>query len=153
MTRSSTSNLELFALEIEKPFRYLRKLVKEKIVIVKEELMKGQARVNALAGAGIGVGNGVGVGMGVGVEAIEDAPRTLMDYAQPSLSGTKSCIIRPTIDSTVFELKPSYVSMIQNSIQFHGLPSEDPNLHVANFLEICDMFRANGASNYAIRLR
>ena len=43
--------------------------------------------------------------------------------------------------------------MIQNSIQFHGLPSEDPNLHIAYFLEICDMFRVNDVSDDAIRLR
>ena len=61
-------------------------------------------------------------------------------------------IIRPTIDSTVFELKSSYVTMIQNLVQFHGLPNEDPNLHVANFLEICDMFRANGASDDAVSI-
>ena len=76
-----------------------------------------------------------------------------MDYAQPSLSGTESCIIRPAIESFVFKLKPSYVTVIQNSVQFHGLPSEYPNLHIANFLEICDMFKANGASDDAIRLR
>ena len=91
--------------------------------------------------------------MGVGAGAIQNALRTLMDYAQPSLSGTKSCIRRPTIESTTFELKPSFMTMIQNSVQFHGLPSEDPNLHIANFLEMCNMFRANSASDDAIRLR
>ena len=155
MTRSNTSNLEPFDSEIERTFRSLRKLVKEKIATVKEELMERQEGVVAPAGAGIRVGNGVGVGAGVGVGtgAIQNAPRTLMDYAQPSLSRTKSYIRRPTIESTTFELKPSYVTMIQNSVQFHGLPSEDPNLHIANFLEMCDMFRANGASYDAIRLR
>ena len=43
--------------------------------------------------------------------------------------------------------------MIQNSIQFHGLPSEDPNLDIANFLEICDMFRVDDVPDDAIRLR
>ena len=43
--------------------------------------------------------------------------------------------------------------MIQNSIQFHGLSIEDPNLYIANFLEICDMYKANGARDDAIRLR
>ena len=43
--------------------------------------------------------------------------------------------------------------MIKNSIQFHGLPSEDPNLHIAYFFDICDMFRVNGVPDDAIRLR
>ena len=43
--------------------------------------------------------------------------------------------------------------MIQNTVQFHGLPSEDLNLHIANFLEIYDMFKANGVTDNAIRLR
>ena len=43
--------------------------------------------------------------------------------------------------------------MIQNSVQFHGLPSEDPNLHIAYFLDICDMFRVNDVSDDAVRLR
>ena len=130
MTRSNTSNLEPFDLEIERTFRSLRKLVKEKIATVKEEPMERQDGANAPAGAGIGARNGVGAGVGVGAGAIQNAPRTLMDYAQPSLSGTESCIRRPAIDSDTFELKPSYVTMIQNSVQFHGLPSEDPNLHI-----------------------
>ena len=43
--------------------------------------------------------------------------------------------------------------MIQNSVQFHGLSSEDLNLHIAYFLDICDMFRVNGVPVDAIRLR
>ena len=42
--------------------------------------------------------------------------------------------------------------MIQNSVQFHGLPSEDPDLYIAYFLDICVMFRVNGVPNDAIRL-
>ena len=43
--------------------------------------------------------------------------------------------------------------MIQNSVQFHGLPTEDPNLYIAYFLEICDMFKVDGVPDDAIRLR
>ena len=43
--------------------------------------------------------------------------------------------------------------MIQNLVQFHGLPSEDPNLHIAYFLDIYDMFKVNGVPDDAIRLR
>src|SRR2546430_8905555 len=43
--------------------------------------------------------------------------------------------------------------MIQNHVQFYGLPNEDPNQHIANFLEYCDTVKMNGVSNDAIRLR
>ena len=76
-----------------------------------------------------------------------------MEYVQPSIDGTTSCIRKPPVQANNFELKPSYVSMIQNSVQFHGLSSEDPNLHIAYFLDICDMFRVNGVPDDATRLR
>ena len=37
--------------------------------------------------------------------------------------------------------------------QFCGLANEDPNAHIASFLEICDTFKHNGVTNDAIRLR
>ncbi|XP_024022668.1 uncharacterized protein LOC112091966 [Morus notabilis] len=43
--------------------------------------------------------------------------------------------------------------MIQTSVQFGGLLSEDPNARIANFLEICDTFKFNGVSSDAIKLR
>ncbi|KAH9780125.1 hypothetical protein KPL71_007966 [Citrus sinensis] len=43
--------------------------------------------------------------------------------------------------------------MIQTSVQFAGMLNDDPNVHIANFLEICDTFKQNGVSDNAIRLR
>ncbi|XP_027338041.1 uncharacterized protein LOC113851973 [Abrus precatorius] len=42
--------------------------------------------------------------------------------------------------------------MVQNSIQFRGLPNEDPNLHLTKFLRLTDTIKYNGVSNDAIRL-
>ena len=77
---------------------------------------------------------GAGNGVAVGTAGVENPRRTLREYAQPSIEGTASGIRKPAVQANQFELKPSYVNMIQNSVQFHGLPSEDPNLHIAYFL-------------------
>ena len=42
---------------------------------------------------------------------------------------------------------------MQSSLQFYGLANEDPDAQIANFLEICDIFKYNGVSDDAIRLR
>ena len=96
---------------------------------------------------------GAGNGAAVGAARVQNNRKTLMEYAQPSIDGTVSCIRKPAVQANNFELKPSYVNMIQNSVQFHGLPSEDPNLHIAYFLDICDMFRVIDVPDDAIRLR
>ena len=79
----------------------------------------------------IGAANVAGIGneAAVGAAGAQNQRRTLMEYAQPFIDGIASCIRKPTVQAKNFELKHSYVNMIQNSVQFHGLPSEDPNLH------------------------
>lgn len=71
----------------------------------------------------------------------------------PSLSGATSSITRPTIQANTFEIKPAIIQMIQHSVQFGGLTQEDPNSHIASFLEICDTFKHNGVADDAIRLQ
>ena len=78
--------------------------------------------------------------------------RTLKDYAAPNAQGLHSGIARPAIEANNFELKPSLLSMVQQS-QFGGLPTEDPNLHLSIFLEYCDTLKMHGVSSDAIRLR
>ena len=77
--------------------------------------------------------------------------RALKDYSVPNVG--VSSIRRPPIQANNFEIKPTIIQMIQSSVQFGGLANDDPNLHNANFLEICDTFKHNGVTNDAIRLR
>lgn len=71
----------------------------------------------------------------------------------PSVIGNNSSIRRPAIQANNFEIKPAIIQMIQHSVQFSGLPNDDLNTHIDNFLEIYDTFKQNGVSDDAIRLR
>src|SRR5262249_8715827 len=77
----------------------------------------------------------------------------MMEYARPSLNGTNLSITQPTVATNNFEIKSAIIQMIQNSIQFGRLSTEDPNTHIASFLEICDTFKSNKVSDDALRLR
>ncbi|KAL0345389.1 UNVERIFIED_CONTAM: hypothetical protein Sradi_4370200 [Sesamum radiatum] len=79
--------------------------------------------------------------------------RPMMEYSFPTADGAISSITLPTVQANNFEIKPSIIQIIRSSVQFSGLPEEDPNKHLSNFLEICDTFKFNGVSDDAVRLR
>ena len=64
----------------------------------------------------------------------------------------QTAIRRPPIQANNFELKSVTVQMLQN-ILFHRLPHENPNMHLTNFLEVCDTIKYNGVTEEALRLR
>ena len=82
---------------------------------------------------------------------MENSPSALRDYALPPAS-IPSIIRRPTIEANNFEIKSITLQVIQ-SIQFMGLLQQDPNVHISNFLEVCDTVKHNGVSDDATRLR
>ena len=71
-------------------------------------------------------------------------PRPLRDYAVPTVNGARSSIARPTVQANNFEINSAIIQMIQTSVQFVGMPNDDPNAYIANFLEIFDTFKQNG---------
>lgn len=82
----------------------------------------------------------------------EDQPCTLKDYVRPVVNNNYSGIRRQTVNANNFELKPALISMVQQA-QFSGSPLDDPNIHLAIFLEICDAVKINGVTEDTIRLR
>ena len=78
--------------------------------------------------------------------------KALRDYATLTVMDTISGIKRPSIPVNNFEIKSVIIQMIQAN-QFGGSQAEDPNAHIANFLEIYDTFKHNGVTDDATRLR
>ncbi|KAL0401958.1 UNVERIFIED_CONTAM: hypothetical protein Slati_4225700 [Sesamum latifolium] len=79
--------------------------------------------------------------------------RPMVEYSFQTADGTISSIVKPSVEANNFEMKSSIILIIRSSVQFFGLPDEDPNKHLINFFEICDTFRFNGVSNDTVRLR
>ena len=82
----------------------------------------------------------------------ERNPRVLPDYVLPQATGLTSSIVNPAVEVNNFELRPAPVSFMEKD-QFSGQPTENPHLHLRNFLAKCDMIKLNGVSVGAIRLR
>ena len=61
-------------------------------------------------------------------------------------------IRRPPIKANNFELKVVTLQMLQN-IMFHRLPSKNLNMHLTNFIEVCDTIKYNGVTEEALILR
>ena len=81
----------------------------------------------------------------------DDPFMLLEEFALPP-AVVQTAIRRPPIQANNFELKSVILQMLQN-ILFHGLPNENPNMLLTNFLEVCDTIKYNGVTEEALRLR
>ncbi|XP_074306500.1 uncharacterized protein LOC141641750 [Silene latifolia] len=61
-------------------------------------------------------------------------------------------IVKTPIQANNFDVKTTLLQLVQGN-QFGGGATENPNEHLNAFLDSCDMFKANGVSEDAIRLR
>lgn len=76
----------------------------------------------------------------------------MAEYTRSSISRMQSSIARPRVEANNFKIKSNIIQMLQNNVQFDGLPDEDLNAHVRNFLKVCDIFKINGISKGTICL-
>ena len=81
-----------------------------------------------------------------------DDPFMLLEEFALPLTVVQSTIRRPPIQANNFELKSMTLQMLQN-IMFYGLPNENPNMHLTNFIEVCDTIKYNGVTEEVLRLR
>nr|XP_016437911.1 PREDICTED: uncharacterized protein LOC107763920 [Nicotiana tabacum] len=77
--------------------------------------------------------------------------RAVIEAARPSLANMTQAIVKPDITGH-FELKQYMVQLIQSVGLFMGLPHEDPQRHVQNFLEITDTYNYPNVPKDYVRL-
>ncbi|GJR10798.1 reverse transcriptase domain-containing protein [Tanacetum coccineum] len=80
------------------------------------------------------------------------APRSMEELCQLSINGRGGPIAPIPIQATNFGLRHHIIQQVQNTSQFHGLPSDDASRHIDKFLEITQHMKQNGVSNDTFRL-
>ena len=92
------------------------------------------------------------------VEPITPAPsvsttmaRSLRDYSTPAVANVP---VGPAVNTGNgnFELRTGLLTMVQAN-QFCGLPSEDANAHLQNFLELCETIIIKDVAPESVKLR
>ena len=81
-----------------------------------------------------------------------DDPFMLLEEFSLPPTVVQTAIQRPPIQANNFELKLVTLQMLQN-ILFNGLPSENLNMHLINFIEVCDTVKYYGVIEETLRLR
>ena len=67
-------------------------------------------------------------------------------------TGITSTVVNPAVEAHNFDLKLATISLMVKD-QFSRQLSENPNMHLHNFLVKCDTIKLNGVHTYGIRLR
>nr|GFA33101.1 reverse transcriptase domain-containing protein [Tanacetum cinerariifolium] len=76
----------------------------------------------------------------------------MKELCQPSINGQGRPLALIPIQATNLGLRHHTIQQVQNSCQFHGLPSDDANRHIDKFLEVTQHMKQNGVSDDALHL-
>ncbi|GKD57109.1 reverse transcriptase domain-containing protein [Tanacetum coccineum] len=74
------------------------------------------------------------------------------ELCQPTLNGRGGPIAPINIQATNSGLKNDMIQQVQNSCQFHELPSDDANKYLDKFLHVIQSIKVNGVIDDALRL-
>ena len=77
---------------------------------------------------------------------------TIEDFWRPVIQDEYSVVRQPTIEANNFELKPTFITMVQQH-QDIGHPSEDPNEHMGRFMRMANIVKLNGVRPKVIKLQ
>nr|GEV74290.1 reverse transcriptase domain-containing protein [Tanacetum cinerariifolium] len=80
------------------------------------------------------------------------APRSMKELCQLSIDGRGRPISPIPIQATDFGLRHHMIQQVQNTFQFHGLPGDDANRNIDNFMEITQHMKQNGVFDDVLRL-
>ena len=90
------------------------------------------------------------------VDLFQEIPFPMADdrpmWTNRVVAPTPTAAIVPVNLGENFTIKGHHLSMIKDN-QFDGRVRSDPHKHIADFLEICDMFRYTGTEADAIKLK
>ncbi|XP_051147535.1 uncharacterized protein LOC127262767 [Andrographis paniculata] len=150
MPRTSRTGQLIFASEIERTARRLRKEAKERKRAEKEVESPGLNLAIQLADTSSSE-------EGEEHKEVEEvlinpmAQRTLRELAAPDLIQHPLCITFPAIaDNTAFELKSGLIHLLPS---FHGLAGEESHKHLQEFDVVCTSMKPPGVTEDQIKLR
>uniref|UniRef100_A0A803P9R1 Uncharacterized protein n=1 Tax=Cannabis sativa TaxID=3483 RepID=A0A803P9R1_CANSA len=83
--------------------------------------------------------------------AADAQPQAIRDYCLLVVNENLTDIANPVIAANNFELKHALINLVKHN-QFGGLATEDPNIHLPIFLEVCATVKMNDVTDDAIRL-
>ena len=154
MQRRAQVELHQFDPEPERTLHRLRKALREayqrNLAIMKNDEGQDHGREQNEPQGGCNGNNGRNHVSRLFIQT-DDLFMLLEEFALPPIV-VQSTIRRPPIQANNFELKAVTLLMLQN-IMFHGLPSENLNMQLTNFIKVCDTIKYNGVTEEALRLR
>ncbi|KAL0854309.1 hypothetical protein Bca101_059461 [Brassica carinata] len=78
--------------------------------------------------------------------------RAIGTYDRPHIHGHRMGIRAPAVEVNNFEIKSGLLNVIENN-KYHGLAVEDPFDHLDKFDSYCGLFKTNGVSEDAFKLK